>query len=62
MWLIPFGFNNSILVATSKVRHSPADGVFAKTGTALERAQAAPIELFARKKSRRFIIRLEDRQ
>jgi len=43
-------------VTTSKVRHPPADGVSARTGTALERAQPAQIELFARKKSRRFIV------
>jgi hypothetical protein len=42
-------------VTTSKVRHSPAAGVSASTGIALERAQPAHIELFARKKSRRFI-------
>jgi hypothetical protein len=46
-------------VRTSKVRHSPVDRVSARAGTALERAQPAQIELFARKKSRRFIIRLE---
>src|SRR3984957_11022085 len=59
MGLIPFGFSNSTSVTTSKVRHPPAGGVSARTGNALERAQIAQIELFARKKSRRFIIRLE---
>jgi hypothetical protein len=43
------------------VRHSPADGVSARAGTALERAQPAQIELLVRKKSRRFIVRLENR-
>src|ERR1700761_2041003 len=60
MRLTPFAFSNSTLVRTSKVRHWPAAGVSARAATALERAQPAQIELFARKKSRRFIIRLED--
>jgi hypothetical protein len=46
-------------VTTSNVRHPPADGVSARAGTALERAQPAQSELFNCKKSRRFIIRLE---
>jgi hypothetical protein len=43
---------------TSNVRHLPGIRVSARTGTALESAQPAQIELFARKKSRRFISRL----
>ena len=57
----PSGLTNSTLVTTSNVRHSPADWVFARPGTALESAHPAQSEPFARKKSRRFILCLEVR-
>ena len=44
-------------MTTSNVRHQLSEGVFARTGNALVRAQPAQIEPFARKKSRRFITR-----
>jgi hypothetical protein len=60
MWLTPPGLSNSTLVVTSKVRHPPAEGLFARTGTALVIAQPAQMALCARKKFRRFMTRLED--
>jgi hypothetical protein len=56
----PSGFSSSTLVVTSKVRHPPTDGEFAKAGIVLVIAQPAQMAPFARRKFRRFITRLEN--